>query len=56
MSDSVDTARRLIAEEREKKTGVLDLGNLRLNEIPVELFEFTRLETLNLVSVRGRTT
>jgi len=29
---SIETARRLIAEEREKKTGFLDLGNLELTE------------------------
>lgn len=41
-------AQRLIAEEREKKTGFLDLGNLGLTEIPVELFELTHLHGLNL--------
>ncbi len=44
----MDTARRLIAEEREKKTGFLDLGNLRLTEAPAELFELTHLRSLNL--------
>ncbi|MBX3326635.1 MAG: TIR domain-containing protein [Nitrospira sp.] len=43
-------ARSLIAEEREKQTGFLDLGNLGLTEIPVELFELTHLRKLNLGS------
>ena len=43
-------ARRLIAEEREKKTGFLDLDNLMLTEVPVELFELTHLRGLNLGS------
>ena len=38
MTDGIETARRLIADEREKKSGFLDLGNLRLTEVPVELF------------------
>lgn len=46
--DGMDTARRLIAEEREKKTGFLDLGNLRLTEVPPALFELTHLRSLNL--------
>ncbi len=32
--DGMAIARRLIAEEREKKTGFLDLGNLGLTEVP----------------------
>ncbi|MDH4155458.1 MAG: leucine-rich repeat domain-containing protein [Nitrospira sp.] len=46
--DGILIARRLIAEEREKKTGFLDLGNLGLTEVPVELFELTHLRGLNL--------
>ncbi|HMS82227.1 MAG TPA: COR domain-containing protein [Nitrospira sp.] len=46
--DGLQIARRLIAEEREKKTGFLDLGNLQLTEVPVELFELTHLRGLNL--------
>lgn len=46
--DGMQIARRLIAEEREKKTGFLDLGNLRLTEVPVELFELIHLRGLNL--------
>ena len=48
MADGMEKARWLIAEEREKKTGFLDLGNLRLTEIPVEMFELTHLRSLNL--------
>jgi internalin A len=47
-TDGIETARRLIADEREKKIGFLDLGNLRLTEVPVELFELTHLHSLNL--------
>ena len=46
--NGMDTARRLIAEEREMKTGFLDLGNLRLTEVPAELFELAHLRSLNL--------
>ncbi len=46
--DGWQIARRLIAEEREKKTGFLDLGNLQLTEVPVELFELTHLRGLNI--------
>ena len=48
MTHGIETARRLIADEREKRTGFLDLGNLRLTEVPVELFELTHLHSLNL--------
>ena len=41
-------ARRLIAEEAEKKTGFLDLGNLGLTELPNELFGLAHLRGLNL--------
>lgn len=43
-------ARRLIAEEAEKKTGFLDLGDLGLTELPDELFELAHLRALNLGS------
>ncbi|MGE0642463.1 MAG: COR domain-containing protein [Nitrospira sp.] len=46
--DGILIARRLIAEEREKKTGFVDLGNLGLTEIPAELFELTHVRELNL--------
>src|SRR5215831_17188863 len=49
-NDGIEAARRLIADEREKKTGFLDLGNLQLTEVPVELFELTHLQSLNLGS------
>ena len=48
MTHGIETARRLIADEREKRTGFLDLGNLRLTEVPVELFELTHVHSLNL--------
>ena len=41
-------ARRLIAEEAEKKTGFLDLGNLGLTELPNEVFGLAHLRGLNL--------
>ncbi|MDF0677034.1 MAG: COR domain-containing protein [Nitrospira sp.] len=44
----MDIARRLIADEREKKTGFLDLGNLGLTELPVELLTLIHLCGLNL--------
>lgn len=46
--DGLHIARRMIAEEREKKTGFLDLGNLGLTEVPGELFELAHLCGLNL--------
>ena len=49
-TDGMEKARRLIAEEREKKTGFLDLGNLQLTEVPGELFELTHLRSLNVGS------
>ena len=48
MTNGMEIARRLIAEEREKQTGFLDLGNLALTELPEELFELTELRGLNL--------
>ena len=44
----IETARWLIAEEREKRTGFLDLGNLELTEMPSEVLELTHLRSLNL--------
>lgn len=46
--EGMQIARRLIAEEAEKQTGSLDLGNLGLTEVPVELFALTHLHGLNL--------
>src|SRR5215510_4306128 len=48
--NGMETARRLIAEEQEKKTGFLDLGNLQLPEVPAEVFALTHLRVLNLGS------
>jgi hypothetical protein len=48
--NGIETARRSIAEERDKKTGFLDLGNLKLFEVPAEVFELTHLRLLNLGS------
>ena len=45
---SIERARRLIAEERARRTGSLNLGNLGLTELPEELFELTHLRSLNL--------
>jgi hypothetical protein len=46
--NGIETARRLAAVERERKTGSLDLGNLGLTQIPSEVFELTDLFSLNL--------
>jgi len=48
--DGRQKALELIAEERAKQTGFLDLGNLGLTEVPPELFELTHLRSLNLGS------
>lgn len=48
MTNGMKIARQLIAEEREKQTGFLDLGMLGLTELPEELFELTELRGLNL--------
>ena len=40
-------ARVRIAEEKEKRTGFLDLGRLGLTELPEELFELEYLWGLN---------
>ena len=48
--NGMETARRLIAEEQEKKAGLLDLGNLQLTEVPAEVFALTHLRVLNLGS------
>src|SRR4029453_19430612 len=48
--NGMETARRLIAEEQEKKTGFLDLGNLQLTEVPAEVFALPHLRVLNLGS------
>ena len=41
-----ELALKLIAKEKEEKTGSLDLGNCGLRELPQELFELTHLERL----------
>ena len=46
--DGMQRARELIAEELEKRTGFLDLGNLDLTELPEELGELVELRSLNL--------
>ena len=43
MTNGMEIARRLIAEERDEQTGFLDLGDLELTELPEELFELTEL-------------
>ena len=48
MTNGMEIARRLIAEERDEQTGFLDLGDLELTELPEELFELTELRGLNL--------
>lgn len=44
--NEIEEARRLIAEERERQTGFLDIGNLGLTELPTELFDLTQLKSL----------
>ena len=46
--DGLKIARRRIAQERERRTGTLDLGQLGLTEWPAELWELEHLEALNL--------
>jgi internalin A len=46
--DGLTEARRLIAHERDARTGTLDLGNLGLKEVPREVFELAHLTVLNL--------
>lgn len=46
--DGMERARKLIAEARETRAEFLDLGNLKLTELPAELFELTHLRSLNL--------
>ena len=41
-------ARQRIAEEKQARTGFLDLGRLGLTELPDELFELEDLQGLNL--------
>ncbi len=43
-----ELALKLIREEKQKQTGILDLGNTGLTELPDELFELTHLEELYL--------
>ena len=46
--ESLAIARRRIAEEKEKRSGFLDLGGLVLEGLPDELFELEHLWGLNL--------
>ncbi len=46
-------AKRLIKEEKEKKTKKLDLSDCELKTFPEEIFEFTWLEELSLKSSLG---
>ena len=48
--ENQEQAHQLIAKERQERTGILDLGNLGLTELPAELFELTHLRVLNLGS------
>lgn len=41
-------ALELIEKEKQERTGVLDLGNCELTELPEELFELVWLERLYL--------
>ncbi|MES2596769.1 MAG: leucine-rich repeat domain-containing protein [Verrucomicrobiota bacterium] len=47
-TDGLTIARARIAKEMEKRTGVLDLGDLGLTEWPNELWHADHLTTLNL--------
>ena len=46
--DGPGIARQRIAEEAERRTGFLDLGNLGLTELPADLFRLRHLRQLNL--------
>ena len=46
--DGMAIARQRIAEEAKARTGFLDLGGLRLTELPPELFQLRHLRELNL--------
>ncbi|MFO1145350.1 MAG: COR domain-containing protein [Rhodospirillales bacterium] len=46
--DGLAIARQRIAQEREERTGVLDLGQLGLTALPEELFALRHLRALNL--------
>ena len=46
--DGLAIARERIAQEREERTGYLDLGMLGLTALPEELFELQHLQALNL--------
>ncbi len=48
--DGYALARARIAEEKEKRTGFLDLGLLGLTQLPEELFELDHLWGLNLAN------
>jgi internalin A len=50
--DDFDIAMQRIAEESERKTGILDLGDLELAELPPALARLTHLRRLNLGSGR----
>jgi internalin A len=52
--DGPAIARARIAEEKEKRTGFLDLGRLGLTELPEELFELDDFCGLNLVSLERK--
>ena len=49
-TDGLLEARRLIEQERQARTGFLDLGTLGLRELPDELFALDHLTSLNLGS------
>jgi internalin A len=49
-SEGEAIARARIAEEKEKGTGLLDLGRLVLTKLPEELFDLEHLRGLNLGS------
>ena len=50
MTNALEIALRRIRKEAKEKTGVLELGDLGLPELPPELFQLKHLETLKLGS------
>ena len=46
METGLPAARKLIEKNAQTQSPILDLGNLRLTEVPEELFELKHLEVV----------
>jgi hypothetical protein len=51
--DGIDEAQRRIREEKEQKTGKLDLSGLGLIELPTEIGELGHLKELHIGATRN---